>query len=466
MSNNLMDHVLMNKLDDELGSAIQSVGGDISGVKGPWDYAKIIKDQLGVKCGDDSLPPSLDIKLGPGLKIEEVDGVKYLIATSAALTTCTLNPPTGSHMQPTDDVIAAGTPIQSVLESLFYEILPKMPSLYKGDIIKVDRNGSDKYNEEDIKSGLVPNATYLRLYISSRQEPVYILLSGHGLVNTENSSNPSVPGEPSTPGETIEYIGGETEYIKVNVVGNTITAELTNSGLQRLNDIELELLNKASQDDLDNLKVIVNAQTAAFNKLSNQMDDLNDKIDNIDLGSLENVGTEITNIKSDLDTKASQSDLNEVTSKVDSLEEAISNIDLGSLENVGTEIANIKSDLNTKASQSDLEDLRKQVDINTNDIAGLKDLVNGIDLNDLDSRISSLESSSITREEAEGIVTEKLASTEFTNTVQESVTNTLVDETNVEVQEAITQVVEKVIAGDSITEEEANTLVDDIFATI
>ena len=174
-----MNHVLMNKLDDELSIAIQSVGGDVSGAKGPWDYPEIIKNQLSANCSSES--GLKDFTLGPGLKVEDAGcgcdkDKKILFATSDALMVGALNPPTGSYMQRIGKAIPVGTSIQSVFETLFYDILPKMPSLYKGDVIVALPNGTDQYNEEDLKTGLTPGDAYLRLYVANRQEPIYISL--------------------------------------------------------------------------------------------------------------------------------------------------------------------------------------------------------------------------------------------------------------------------------------------------
>lgn len=265
MSNNLMDHVMMNKLDDELSEAIQSVGGDVSKAKGPWDYAEIIKSQLSAKGNSGSFP-SMDIKLGPGLKIEEVNNEKYILATSEALTTCTINPPTDDDMQSIGEVINAGTPIQTVLEKLFYEILPNMPSLYGGDIIKAQSNGSDVYNG-GVRTGLAPNNVYMRLFVSGRKEPVYISLSGYGLVNSESGSTPSNPstGEP--------YIGSKGEWVNVDVIGNVISATLTQEGIARLNSIP------GLQSTVSNLD-------AEVSKVSSKLDNIEQQLGDIDLSEI------------------------------------------------------------------------------------------------------------------------------------------------------------------------------------
>jgi hypothetical protein len=163
------------------------------------------------------------------LVITERHGKKYISATSGAITTGALNPPSGSYKQPVSEMIPAGTSIQEVFEILFYKILPKISSVYKGDIIKTTSSGTDQYNDEDMRSGLMPSSVYLRLYVANRQEPVYILLSGYGLVNDEGSSNVK------------EYVGGSTEFIQVDIQDNVINAYLTDAGIERFNTLDKKI---------------------------------------------------------------------------------------------------------------------------------------------------------------------------------------------------------------------------------
>lgn len=260
---NLVNHVLMNKLDDELNEAIKEVGGDTSGATGPWDYPAIIKEQLGAKgsCGGEI---SIDLKAGPGIIIKEIEGQKFICGTSGVLTTGALNPPSGSYKQPVSEVIEAGTPVQEVFEALFYKILPKMSSVYKGDIIIAGEDGTDKYNEEDFRTGLIPLAHYLRIYVANRQEPVYICLSGHGIINSE-SGNGSIGGGSviTPPSQAIKYKGGESEYISVSVVEDTITATLNQAGVdlfKKINSIE-QITDRFEGDIRDLKSQVTNAVT-------------------------------------------------------------------------------------------------------------------------------------------------------------------------------------------------------------
>lgn len=289
---NLVNHVLMNKLDDELNEAIKEVGGDTSGATGPWDYPAIIKEQLEAKgSGTGGGEISIDLKAGPGIIIKEFQGQKFICSTSGALTTGALNPPSGSYKQPVSEVIEAGTPVQEVFEALFYKILPKMSSVYKGDIIIAGEDGTDKYNEEDFRSGLIPSAHYLRIYVANRQEPVYICLSGHGIVNNE-SGNGSIITPPS---QTIKYKGGESEYISVSVVEDTITATLNQTGVDLFNKI-------TSIEQITNkLDGIVKVLDGNYKDLSTDLGALRSEVSNIDIEKIQETINAVGEMKGSID---------------------------------------------------------------------------------------------------------------------------------------------------------------------
>lgn len=244
-TNNLMSHVLMNKLDDDLSDAIVSVGGDVSNAKGPWDYPNIIKTQLSANGGQGT--PTVNIKIGDGLEIVNVNGEQRIISTTDAVSVRPLDMP--SCTCDCDDDIPAGTSVQVILERLFTDILPKIP-IDRGDIIKASKDGSDQYGCGNTKTGLIPNGTYLRLFNSGQHEPIYIVFSGHDIVNSEIEDLPSTP----TP-EYKEYVGSIGEHITINVEGNVIKATLNNSAIEALNsidDIKTELDSKANLTEFNN----------------------------------------------------------------------------------------------------------------------------------------------------------------------------------------------------------------------
>lgn len=356
MSNsNLMNHVLMNKLDDELNKAINEVGGNTSSAKGPWDYPAIIKEQLEAKG------MSADLKAGPGIVIRDFHGQKFICSTSGALTTGALNPPTGSYNQPVSEVIDAGTPVQEVFEALFYKILPKLTSLYKGDIIQSDANGSDRYNEEDTRTGLIPNSVYLRLYVANRQEPVYVLLSGHGLVNSESG----LGDLPSTPGVGSNYVGADSEFISVSVNGNVITASLNSKGVEMFNKIS------AIESNLSQIDRTIKDLESNNDNVTDSIREINSK-----LYSIEN---NISTFESALNGKASVSELNIINSTVNSLTSQVNNF--------ASQLNAIDVKVSSKADAALVEELRTSVNTLTTTVNALDKYSTQVDklLVDVDS---------------------------------------------------------------------------------
>lgn len=165
------EQVVLNSFANSVDEAIKSVGGDTSSVQNLCDYSKIIREQLvasGVEVG---------LTEGDGIVITK-DGTNYTIsANSGAVTTDILT--SGEH------VIPKATSIQKVFETMFKDILPTLPSVISGDIVVTDGEGKNQYQHPNgdpdiirIKKGLTPDAPYLRLFLVSQEEPIYVSLAG------------------------------------------------------------------------------------------------------------------------------------------------------------------------------------------------------------------------------------------------------------------------------------------------
>ena len=207
----LLEHVMINKLSDELNEAIISVGGDTSCASGPMDYPGIIRDQLSANgfTGSNSLVE------GDGVTIERVEGGYKISSNSSAVLIDDLQPIHNIDGDPNADVIPAGTSIQDVFEKLFEDILPTLPSIIQGDIIKSTINGTDQYQNPNFtelatKSGLVPETLYIRIFLVSQQEPIYISCSPLGDIG----------------GSTKDYEGVDTDTVKMSVKDGKISAEV------------------------------------------------------------------------------------------------------------------------------------------------------------------------------------------------------------------------------------------------
>lgn len=176
----LLEHVAINKLIDDLGDAITSVGGDVTGADKPCDYVEIIKNQLIAK----GLITGPEITAGIGTTVEKTDKGYTISANANANLVKDLPKPFDTDMQPGIEDIKEGTSIQDTLKVILSEIIPTLPSVIKGDIITSTVDGTDTYSnlafansEEGTKTGLESHAKYLRLFLATRLEPIYILLN-------------------------------------------------------------------------------------------------------------------------------------------------------------------------------------------------------------------------------------------------------------------------------------------------
>lgn len=169
----LTDQVIINNFANSIDEAIKDVGGDTSSVKYLCDYPRIIREQL--------LASGVNVEFveGDGIKITK-DGTSYIISANSDAKLV-------SGLTYNDIVIPADSTIQFAFEKLFTEVLYKIPSIISGNIITSTENGTDQYQHPNydpdiirIKKGLTPNTFYLRIYIASQEEPIYISLAELG----------------------------------------------------------------------------------------------------------------------------------------------------------------------------------------------------------------------------------------------------------------------------------------------
>lgn len=175
----LLEHAFINKFIDDIGDAITSVGGDVTDADKPCDYVKIIKDQL-VSKGTITGP---DIESGDGIVINKSEDKYIISSTAGALTIEELVKPYDTDFQPGIENIPAGTSIQNVFKKLLGEIIPSLPSVIKGDITVSTNEGTDFYSNPafvntdlQVKTGLNESEKYLRIFLATRLEPVYVSL--------------------------------------------------------------------------------------------------------------------------------------------------------------------------------------------------------------------------------------------------------------------------------------------------
>lgn len=467
MSNsNLMNHVLLNKLDDELNKAINEVGGDTSSAKGPWDYPSIIKEQLEAKG------MSAELKAGPGIIIRDFHGQKFICSTSGALTTGALNPPAGSYKQSVSEVIEAGTPVQEVFEALFYKILPKLSSLYKGDIIRSDEDGSDRYNEEDIRTGLIPNSAYLRLYVANRQEPIYVLLSGHGIMNDEGGAG-NIPSQPG--GSQVQYTGGVSEYISVSVNNNVITATLNENGVALFNKISLiesELANiRQIVNNLDDNKSDIKELNTKIHNIETEIATLNVLLEgkasvaelNVIKSTLNNVTSQVSSFETQLNAKASVSDLSKISVKVDAIEQ--------SNDSLNSSMNQLSKKVDTKADTVAVDNLAAHVDTVSAELVKNSSAVEEVQqqVTEYTGVIKEIQQTAVTQEQVNQVVEQEVTNT-INNTqvvdgkVEEKILDALNSDEANDIKTAFNNLVSETIT--SAATDDTTGVVDDLFAGV
>lgn len=234
----LLEHVMINKLSDELNEAITAVGGDTSCASGPMDYPDIIRDQLSANGFDGNN----NLEEGTGVVIEKVDGGWKVSANSGATLIRPLKAPHNIDNDANEDFIDAGESIQLAFEKILGDILPTLPSVLQGDIIKSSIDGTDQYQNPNFptlatKSGLVPETYYIRIFLASQQEPIYISCSPLGAIG----------------GTALEYEGVDTDTVKMNIKDGKISAEVIglSAGIIKRENMSEQLLIELQPIGLD-----------------------------------------------------------------------------------------------------------------------------------------------------------------------------------------------------------------------
>lgn len=177
-SNCIVEHSMLAGLQNNLKNAIEYAGANVSRNDCLWEYPEIIRTQLIAKAinninilGNDIINVSRDT---------EDNNIIYNISTIYDTTEIELP----KYVNPSNnwkDYMS----IDKVFKELFNNILPAVKGIHAGDITSTDNEGNDTkqwnntlFNKTGNKSGLVANSNYLRLYLTSQAEPLYIHING------------------------------------------------------------------------------------------------------------------------------------------------------------------------------------------------------------------------------------------------------------------------------------------------
>lgn len=196
MASKLMDSVLENSINqglkNNLKTAIENAGVRVTSTTGLWQYPEIIRNKMAINtinginlAGNDCIKISYTVNN---------DIVNYEIAT--ALDTYEFERPDWAD---TNRQWGKKLSVKDIFDDLFANILPSIRSVYAGDITSTDNTGTDMtewkneyFGVSGNKSGLKESAQYLRIYLTSQHEPLYICMKSYieditGGYNVESS---------------------------------------------------------------------------------------------------------------------------------------------------------------------------------------------------------------------------------------------------------------------------------------
>lgn len=168
----LTEHTMLNGLEENLKSAIEYAGGNIPDNTCVWMYPDIIRTQL-TGPGEGT---KVNLVAGNGIEInKDINGNIVISAKSSNaenIVVDAIDAPEYSGILNWP----GGTILQDLLEDLFYKVIPKIPSIVKGDVIITDASGRDQYapDLESYVDSLRPNTPYLRIFLVSQVDPIYI----------------------------------------------------------------------------------------------------------------------------------------------------------------------------------------------------------------------------------------------------------------------------------------------------
>ena len=173
---NLVEHTMLNGLEENLKSAIEMAGGEIPTDSCVWDYPGIIRDQLS------SGGQVIKILPGKGIQVERDSKGNYIVSVENADTSDNIEINT---IQAPSFAVGVeggqwdkGTVLQDFLEDLFSKVFPYVPSVKGGEIIEADEDGNDIFGYDEttgnplVTNGLDRGNQYIRLSLASQIEPV------------------------------------------------------------------------------------------------------------------------------------------------------------------------------------------------------------------------------------------------------------------------------------------------------
>jgi hypothetical protein len=178
MAAKLMDSVLENSINQglkhNLKNAMSGAGVNVDNNTGLWQYPEIIRNKMAINTVNGINLAGKDcIKITPTV---ENDIITYEIST--IIDSHKLERPEWVNENNKWDNYLT---VQSIFDDLFSNILPTIRGVYAGDMTSSDYDGNDTkewkhelFGVSGRKTGLKQSSRYLRLYLTSQYEPLYI----------------------------------------------------------------------------------------------------------------------------------------------------------------------------------------------------------------------------------------------------------------------------------------------------
>ena len=260
---NLVEHTMLNGLEENLKNAIEMAGGEIPTDSCVWDYPGIIRDQLS------SGGQVVKILPGKGIQVERDSKGNYIVSVENADTSDNIEINT---IQAPSFAVGVeggqwnkGTILQEFLEDLFSKVFPYVPSVKGGEIIEADEEGNDIFGYDEttgnplVTNGLDRGNQYIRLSLASQIEPVYISLENLK-INTDNIDLSKYYTKEEVDNKIASLIDKINE-VKLNLASNYFTKDevndLADSKIAEIPDVDLsgyytkdEVYNKSEVDSL------------------------------------------------------------------------------------------------------------------------------------------------------------------------------------------------------------------------
>lgn len=174
--NGLVDNTMKNGLQINLKDAIEDAGANVPDSACLWQYPEIIRKNLTAKAAADINLLGKDV-INISASVEDSD-IVYKISTSVNTEDLPRPKYADDHHNWGDEFS-----VDEVFDDLFKNILPKVSGVHAGDMTVTDGSGTDTkewnntlFEEKGLKTGLKPGSKYLRLYLTSQAEPIFIYI--------------------------------------------------------------------------------------------------------------------------------------------------------------------------------------------------------------------------------------------------------------------------------------------------